>query len=69
MIFLHLLKEKNIWKNYPACKELMITVIQSYYLLFITFYASVYQTSIVDVFEHGCNLGNAFKLTAILFLP
>ena len=20
--FLHLLKEKNIWKNYPACKEL-----------------------------------------------
>ena len=21
--FLHLLKEKNIWKNYLACKELM----------------------------------------------
>ena len=21
--FLHLLKETNIWKNYPACKELI----------------------------------------------
>ena len=26
--FLHLLKEQNIWKNYPACKELSMLTIE-----------------------------------------
>ena len=25
--FLHLLKERNIWKNYPACKELRLKLL------------------------------------------